>query len=93
MSPQIEAKLEAERRPERPKRLSRVLAWLLIGLIRAWQVALSPVLGASCRFHPSCSVYAIEALGRHGAWRGSWLVLRRLSRCHPFHEGGLDPVP
>jgi len=77
----------------RPTGLAKALSWLLIGLVRAWQVALSTVLGPSCRFHPSCSAYAVEALERHGAWRGGWLVLRRLSRCHPFHEGGLDPVP
>lgn len=62
-------------------------------LIRAYQIALSPFLGASCRFHPSCSSYALEALERHGALRGSWLALRRLSRCHPWHPGGFDPVP
>jgi putative membrane protein insertion efficiency factor len=72
---------------------SRALAQVLIWLVRAWQVGLSPFLGSSCRFHPSCSAYAAEALERHGAWRGCRLTVRRLSRCHPFHEGGLDPVP
>lgn len=62
-------------------------------LIRAYQLALSPFLGANCRFHPSCSSYALEALERHGALRGSWLALRRLARCHPWHPGGYDPVP
>lgn len=72
---------------------SRAVAAVLLVLIRAWQVGLSPLLGSSCRFHPSCSAYAAEALRRHGAWRGTGLAVRRLARCHPFHEGGLDPVP
>ncbi len=66
---------------------------LLRFLIRAYQLAVSPLLGPRCRFHPSCSQYALEALTRHGALRGSWLALRRLARCHPFHPGGYDPVP
>jgi putative membrane protein insertion efficiency factor len=65
----------------------------LIGVVRLYQVALSPLLPASCRYTPSCSVYAIEALERYGAARGSWLALRRIGRCHPFHAGGYDPVP
>lgn len=66
---------------------------LLTLLIRAYQLLLSPFLGNHCRFHPSCSAYAQEAILRHGAARGGWLALRRLGRCHPWHEGGLDPVP
>ena len=66
---------------------------LLIALIRAYRYLLSPWIGQHCRFHPSCSVYAIEALDRHGALRGSGLTLARLCRCHPFHPGGEDPVP
>lgn len=62
----------------------------LIGLYRYW---LSPWLGQSCRFHPSCSQYAAEAITGHGAARGVWLTLRRVGRCHPFHAGGFDPVP
>ncbi|MEM8768760.1 MAG: membrane protein insertion efficiency factor YidD [Pseudomonadota bacterium] len=61
--------------------------------IRAYQLVLSPFIGNQCRFHPSCSNYALEAVDKHGALRGSWLALRRLGRCHPFHEGGFDPVP
>lgn len=69
------------------------MARLLDALVRLYQVALSPWLGGHCRFHPSCSVYAREALAEHGATLGSWLALRRLLRCHPLSRGGLDPVP
>ena len=68
-------------------------AKILIALVRAYQLTLSPFLGGSCRFLPSCSAYAIEAIGTHGAWRGSALALRRLSSCHPFGRSGHDPVP
>jgi conserved hypothetical protein YidD len=54
---------------------------------------ISPLLPSTCRFYPSCSAYAVEALEKHGAWRGTKLTLRRLGRCHPFHPGGYDPVP
>ena len=66
---------------------------LLAGLIRVYQRLISPLLPPSCRFYPSCSQYALEAVTRHGALRGSWLAARRLVRCHPFHPGGFDPVP
>ena len=62
-------------------------------LIRGYQLGISPLLGAHCRFHPSCSQYALEAVSTHGSLRGGWLVLRRLARCHPFNAGGYDPVP
>ena len=62
-------------------------------LIRAYQLVLSPLLGPSCRFYPSCSHYALEAIDTHGAWRGTWLTIKRISRCHPWNEGGFDPVP
>jgi hypothetical protein len=68
----------------------RVVAQLLI---RLYQLTLSPWLGGSCRFYPTCSNYALEAIELHGAWRGGWLTLRRLARCHPFHPGGFDPPP
>ena len=66
---------------------------VLIFLVRGYQTVLSPLLPAACRYYPSCSAYAIEALERHGAVRGAWLTLRRLGRCHPFRPGGYDPVP
>lgn len=66
---------------------------VLVYLIRAYRYLVSPLLGNNCRFYPSCSSYAEEAIARHGAVRGAWLALRRLLRCHPFHEGGCDPVP
>jgi len=62
-------------------------------LIRGYQYTLSPLLGARCRFHPSCSNYTLEAVQRYGTLRGSWLGVRRLARCHPWHPGGFDPVP
>ena len=66
---------------------------LLIGVLRFYRYAISPLLGRNCRFHPSCSEYAIEAVQRHGARRGGWLAAKRVGRCHPFHPGGYDPVP
>jgi putative membrane protein insertion efficiency factor len=62
-------------------------------LIRLYRYAISPMLGSNCRFHPSCSEYAEEAIGRHGSLRGSWLAARRIACCHPWHAGGYDPVP
>jgi len=70
----------------------RLTAALLV-LIRFYQQWISPLLGPRCRFLPSCSAYAAEALQRHGPWRGGWLSVRRLSRCHPFTPCGCDPVP
>ena len=73
--------------------LGALLAAMLIPVVRAYRYAVSPLLGPSCRFHPSCSEYAIDALQRHGAWRGGYLAMRRLLRCHPWHPGGHDPGP
>ncbi len=66
---------------------------IVIALLRGYQYVFRPLLGNNCRFMPSCSDYAIEALGRHGALRGSWLAALRVGRCHPWHPGGYDPVP
>ena len=66
---------------------------LVRGAIRFYQLAFSPLVGPACRFYPSCSQYALEAVARFGVLRGAWLAVRRLSRCHPWHEGGYDPVP
>jgi putative membrane protein insertion efficiency factor len=66
---------------------------LLIAMVRVYRRVLSPLLPPACRFTPTCSTYAIEALSRHGAWRGTWLSVRRLCRCHPFGGHGYDPVP
>lgn len=66
---------------------------ILIGLIRGYQGILSPLLPPACRFYPTCSVYAVEAVERYGARRGSWLAFKRIIRCHPFRPGGYDPVP
>jgi len=70
-----------------------VSARLLIAFVRAYRYLLSPWWGTQCRYSPTCSRYAIEALQRHGAWKGSALALRRIARCHPWHAGGFDPVP
>ncbi|HET9553071.1 MAG TPA: membrane protein insertion efficiency factor YidD [Anaeromyxobacteraceae bacterium] len=70
-----------------------MIARLLVLLVRFYQRFIGPGLPPACRYYPSCSAYAVEALTRHGAARGSWLAARRLLRCHPFHPGGVDPVP
>jgi hypothetical protein len=66
---------------------------LLIGLLRAYRFAISPLYGQVCRYYPSCSAYALEAVETHGAARGSWLAVRRVLRCHPWAAGGVDHVP
>lgn len=73
--------------------LARVPGFLLIGLVHGYRLLVSPVLAPSCRYWPSCSEYAIEALRSHGAARGSWLAGKRLCRCHPWSAGGVDDVP
>jgi uncharacterized protein len=67
--------------------------YVLIMFVKGYQVALSPLIPASCRYYPSCSAYAVEALEKHGALKGGWLAARRILRCHPFTAGGYDPVP
>jgi len=69
------------------------MRFVLKYLIRGYQLAISPLLGPRCRFYPTCSHYALEAIETHGSLRGVWLTIKRISRCHPWHEGGFDPVP
>lgn len=73
--------------------MKHLLMVFLVLSIRAYRWLVSPLLGRHCRFHPSCSEYALEALQRHGLWKGSGLALRRVGCCHPWHAGGFDPVP
>ncbi len=70
-----------------------MMQWLCLGLIRAYQLCISPILGNRCRYLPTCSEYMMEAITHWGVRRGIWLGLKRLGRCHPWHEGGYDPVP
>ena len=69
------------------------MKYLLVSLLRAYQYAISPFLGRRCRYYPSCSEYAVEAVEKHGAIKGGWLGVKRVCRCHPWHPGGYDPVP
>jgi uncharacterized protein len=66
---------------------------LAVGAVRMYQLAISPLLPPSCRYLPTCSEYCVEAIERHGLLHGSWLAMKRIGRCHPFHAGGYDPVP
>jgi uncharacterized protein len=70
-----------------------MLKKLLIGVIRFYQVAISPLTPPTCRFYPTCSHYGLEAIKRFGAFKGGWLTFKRIVKCHPFHPGGIDPVP
>lgn len=74
-------------------RFSKLLARPLLGLVWLYRYGISPLLGANCRFQPSCSEYAAEALRRYGAFRGGWLMLKRIGRCHPWGGSGYDPLP
>lgn len=69
------------------------ITWIFRALIKGYQWIVSPVLQGSCRFYPTCSSYALEALDIHGPLKGSWLGLKRIARCHPWNDGGVDPVP
>lgn len=75
------------------KALGVLLAWPLLVLVWIYRLAISPWLGNNCRFEPTCSKYALEALRQHGAFRGTWLAARRIARCHPWGGSGYDPVP
>jgi len=74
-------------------RVERLAAWLAILLIRCYQAGLRPFLIGTCKFHPTCSEYSVQAIMQHGPWRGAWLGFRRLCRCHPIGPGGIDAVP
>jgi uncharacterized protein len=76
-----------------PRHSKEVGAWLLLFFVRVYKIFLSPFFGGACKFYPTCSNYAYEAIARHGARRGVWLALKRLGRCRPFTRGGFDPVP
>jgi len=73
--------------------MGKLLSWPLLGMVWVYRKLISPMLGANCRFEPSCSAYAEVALRRYGGLRGGWLTLRRIGRCHPFGGSGYDPVP
>ena len=74
-------------------KINKAIAFVFVGIIVGYQKWISPLFGPSCRFIPSCSAYGIEAVTKHGPWRGGWLTLKRLSKCHPFTPCGCDPVP
>lgn len=73
--------------------MKQVLSWFFIALIRFYQGAISPLIGASCRFTPTCSTYGVEALQKHGPFKGGWLTIKRIFSCHPWGKHGHDPVP
>ena len=77
-----------------PGRIRTVLRWIAVAPIRFYRRVISPLKPApSCRFHPTCSAYAVDAILTHGVLRGGWMSVRRVAKCHPWHPGGLDPVP
>jgi putative membrane protein insertion efficiency factor len=93
-APSLAARPASEGRGARLARgLSRLGVRAALSLIRLYQWTLSPILGQSCRFEPSCSRYTARCIELHGLFRGSWLGLKRIARCHPFHPGGFDPPP
>jgi uncharacterized protein len=73
--------------------MDNTLKFLLLGLVRGYRIFISPLFLPSCRFYPSCSQYGLEAIDTHGPLKGTWLTVKRISRCHPWSEGGYDPVP
>ena len=85
--------LSGDPSPTLHQRLNQRVAWLLLALIGFYRRFISPILGPRCRFTPTCSAYGLEAIQKHGPWKGGWLTLKRLLRCHPFTPCGCDPVP
>ncbi|MCM2971337.1 membrane protein insertion efficiency factor YidD [Larsenimonas suaedae] len=86
--------MASERIAERAWNTAKIgLAWVFKKGIRGYQLFISPLTGPSCRFYPTCSSYALEAISQYGPFKGGWMALKRLSKCHPWHEGGIDPVP
>jgi hypothetical protein len=75
------------------RRVARIIAWPLLGFVWLYRYTVSPLIGANCRFQPTCSEYARQALHEHGGIKGTWLSLKRISRCHPWGGSGNDPVP
>ncbi len=75
------------------RQLSRFGRHCLIGFIKLYQTLISPFIGQNCRFEPTCSYYTQHAIARHGVFKGGWLGIKRIARCHPWHAGGFDPVP
>ena len=88
-----QAVVSGDSRPKLRGLLTRALAAVLKAPIHVYRYAISPLLPPACRFYPSCSEYAVEAIGTHGPVKGSWLAARRVCRCHPWNPGGVDPVP
>ncbi|MCH2172600.1 membrane protein insertion efficiency factor YidD [Myxococcota bacterium] len=89
----MSATLSFEPTEKSHKTTTGALRGLIVAILRVYQMLISPLLGPSCRFSPTCSEYAVEAVTRHGALRGGWLTARRLLRCQPFGRHGCDPVP
>lgn len=75
------------------KSIKFILSWIFLAIIRLYQILLSPLLGSSCRFTPTCSQYGVEAIKKFGPFKGGWLTLKRIGRCHPWGKHGPDPVP
>jgi putative membrane protein insertion efficiency factor len=75
------------------KVIKAIISWFFVALIRIYQLVISPLLGSNCRFTPTCSQYGVEAIKKHGPFKGGWLTLKRIGRCHPWGKHGHDPVP
>ena len=73
--------------------MSKIIGYLFIGIVKLYQYLVSPLLPTSCRYTPTCSVYSVDAIKKHGPFKGGWMALKRISRCHPWGTNGFDPVP